>query len=155
MSDKPLSDDSGAESFGDASYLDTNVVIRHLTGDPPDQAAAATAFLLAAKTTKKLLLVDLVVAEIVYVLESFYERPRDEIAGAVRATLAFPAVAVADVRLLHRAIEIYEYYGLDFADAYIGAAAERSGIGRVTSFDKEIDRIKSIERIEPAVSDTE
>ena len=51
-----------------STFVDTNVLIRHLTGDPPDMAAAATRFLAEADD---LLVVDLVIAEVVYVLESF------------------------------------------------------------------------------------
>lgn len=50
--------------------LDTNILIRHLTGDPPAQAKRATRFLAAGDN---LLLVDVVFAECVYMLESFYE----------------------------------------------------------------------------------
>jgi predicted nucleic acid-binding protein len=56
-----------------SAFLHTNVLIRHLTGDPPEQAARATRLLSQAQ---QLLLPDLIVAEIVYVLESFYEVPR-------------------------------------------------------------------------------
>jgi hypothetical protein len=48
--------------------IDTSILIRHLTGDPPGQARRATRFLTRAE---ELLLTDLVAAEVVYVLESF------------------------------------------------------------------------------------
>ena len=63
-----------------SALLDTNVVVRHLTGDPADIAARSTAFLAAES---ELLLADLVVAETVHVLESYYQAPRDEVAEAV------------------------------------------------------------------------
>ena len=128
------------------AFLDTNVLVRHLTGDPPAQAARATAFLRGAD---ELLLADLVVAETVYVLESFYEAPRPQVAQAVRAVLAFPAVRVVDEVLLLRAVEVYEHARLDFAEAYLVACAEASGVGRVVSFDRAADRVASVERVEP------
>jgi len=51
--------------------------------------------------------------------------------------------------LLLRTIELYEADRLDFADAYVCASAETSGMGKVASFDRRIDRVKSIERLEP------
>jgi len=128
------------------ALLDTNVLFRHLTGDPPAQARRATAFLAGPH---ELVLADLVVAELVYVLESFYERPRDEIATLVRALLGLPAVTVADQDLLLRALEHYETSRLDFADSYLVAAAELWGIERVASFDRAIDRVSTVQRIEP------
>jgi hypothetical protein len=52
------------------------LISRHLTGDPPDLAARAGAYLQAERD---LLLADLVVAEAVHVLESFYEAPRGQV----------------------------------------------------------------------------
>ena len=129
------------------AFVDSNILIRHLTGDPPEQAARATRFLAAAD---ELLLADLVVAEVVYVLESFYEAPRQQVAELVRAIIAFPTIVVLDPALLLRALEVYETDRLDFVEAYLVAQAERSGIGMVASFDKTIDRVATVRRLEPA-----
>ena len=130
-----------------SAFVATNILIRHLTGDPPEQAARATKFLAVAD---ELLLADLVVAEIVYVLESFYEVPRGRVAEMVRAIIAFPAIVVLDPAMLLRALEVYEVDRLDFAEAYLVAQAERSGVGVVASFDKAIDRVATVRRLEPA-----
>lgn len=129
-----------------SAFVDTNVLVRHLTGDPPEMAARATAFL---RLEGELLLTDLVAAETVYVLESFYEAPRDEVAQAVRSLVAFNAIVCVDPALLLRAVEVYETDRVDFAEAYLVACAESTGIGRIASFDRSIDRIDTIERIEP------
>ena len=129
-----------------SAFLDTNVLIRHLTGDPPEQARRATAFLAQAD---ELLLADLIVAEVVFVLESFYGVQRDRVAELVRSVIAFPAIVVVDAALLLRAIELYEVDRLDFAEAYLVASAETTGVGAVASFDRSIDKIASVQRIEP------
>ena len=127
-------------------FLDTNVLIRHLTGDPPELAQRATQFLTAAE---ELLVPDLIVAGVVYVLESFYEVERPRVAELVRAIIAFPAITVLDQDLLLRAIEIYEIDRIDFAEAYLVASAERSDINSVVSFDRSIDRVGTVHRLEP------
>ena len=128
------------------AFVDTNIIIRHLTGDPPDLAARATAFLAGSS---ELLLADLIVAETVYVLESFYGVPRAEVAELTRAVVAFPAMRTLDPALLLRSIEIYEIQGVDFAEAYLAASAEATGVAQVASFDRSLDRVPSITRIEP------
>ena len=95
-----------------SAFLDTNVLIRHLTGEPPAQARRATAFL---ERADELLVPDLVIAEVVYVLECFYEVER-----------------------------------IDFAEAYLVAGAEASGVESIASFDRSIDRVTTIQRIEPS-----
>jgi len=92
---------------------------------------------------------DLVAAETVYVLESFYDVPRDEVAQAVRSLVAFDSVVCVDPALLLRAIEVYETEGIDFAEAYLVACAETTGVGKIASFDRSVDRVLTVERIEP------
>ena len=128
------------------AFVDTNVLIRHLTGDPPELAVRATRYLAAAD---ELLLPDLILAEVAYVLESFYETPRAQVATTLRAVLAFPALRVLDADLLQRAVEVYEVHRLDFADAYLVASAERTGVGVIASFDRSIDRVSTVRREEP------
>lgn len=128
------------------AFVDTNVLVRHLTGDPPDLAVRATAYLGSAQ---ELLLTDLVAAETVYVLDSFYEASRDEVATAVRSLVAFDSIVCVDPALLLRAIEVYETDRIDFAEAYLVACAESTGIGTIVSFDRSIDRVDTIQRIEP------
>ncbi|MGH9102261.1 MAG: PIN domain-containing protein [Acidimicrobiales bacterium] len=127
-------------------FVDTNILIRHLAGDPPEMAVRATRFLAKAD---ELLLPDLILAEAVYVLESFYEVDRPRVAELARAVIAFEAIRVVDEDLLLRAVEVYEAARLDFADAYLVASAERSGVGAVASFDRSIDRVLTVARIEP------
>ena len=130
-----------------SAFLDTNVLIRHLTGGPPAQARRATAFLAAAD---ELLVPDLIVAEVVFVLESFYEVERERIAELVRAVIGFPAIVVVDAPLLLRTLEVYEVERIDFAEAYLVASAEASGVETIASFDRAIDRVATIRRLEPA-----
>ena len=128
------------------ALLDTNVLVRHLTGDPPSQARRATALLAG---DHELLLTDLVLAELVYVLESFYQRPRGEVAEAARSLLALPSIAPVDSDLLLRSLELYESLHLDYAEAYLAAAAEVWNLNRVVSFDRGLDRVPSIKRVQP------
>lgn len=59
--------------------LDTSVVMRLLTGDPPDQAEAAAAFLTESKGSgDRLLVTDLVIAEVYFALHSKYKVPKAE-----------------------------------------------------------------------------
>ena len=130
-----------------AAFIDTNVLVRHLTGEPPEQAERATAFLARAE---ELLLADLVVAELVHVLESFYEVERERVAELVRAVIGFPSIVVLDAALLLRSLEVYEIHRLDFAEAYLVASAELAGVREIASFDQTLDGVRSVRRVEPS-----
>jgi predicted nucleic-acid-binding protein len=109
-------------------------------------AARATALLAGGQ---RLLLADLILAECVYVLESFYEVDRPRVALLMRSALALPTIDTVDSALLLRALEVYEIDRVDFAEAYLVAQAEASGVGAIVSFDRSIDRITSVKRREP------
>ncbi|HEU5141951.1 MAG TPA: type II toxin-antitoxin system VapC family toxin, partial [Solirubrobacterales bacterium] len=79
---------------------------------------------------------------------SVYEVQRAQIAESMRAALAMPTVS-ADSEVLLRALELYEYDRLDFAEAYLVAIAELTSAKSVASSDKAIDRVPSVERVEP------
>lgn len=98
---------------------------------------------------ERLLLTDLVLAECVYVLESFYEVDRARVAEMMRAAVALPGIETVDPASLYRALEIYEVERLDFAEAYLVALAETTGVREIVSFDRSLDRIPSVTRREP------
>jgi predicted nucleic-acid-binding protein len=109
-------------------------------------AARATA---ALAGEDDLLLTDLVLAECVYVLESFYEVERARVAELMRSAIALPTIQTVDPSTLLRALEVYELERLDFAEAYLVAQAEATGVNEVLSFDRSIDTLKSVTRREP------
>jgi predicted nucleic-acid-binding protein len=128
------------------AFVDTNILIRHLTGDPPEMAARATAALLEEE---RLLLTDLVFAECVYVLESFYKVKRVRVSELMRAAIALPSIETVDPSALRRSLEVYEVDRLDFAEAYLVAQAEVTGVREVLSFDRSIDKVQSVSRRKP------
>jgi predicted nucleic-acid-binding protein len=89
-------------------------------------ASRATA---ALAREQQLLLTDLVLAECVYVLESFYEVERPRVAGLMRSALALPSIKTIDPASLLRALEIYELDRVDFAEAYPGRFGLRDEVG--------------------------
>ncbi len=116
-------------------------VLRQNPGGPGGEPALAAG--------EDLLLADRVLAECVYVLESSYEVPRERVAELKRAAIALPAIKTVDATSLLRALEADEVHRLDFAEAYLVAQAEATGVGTVLSYDKTIDRVDTVTRREP------
>jgi len=110
-------------------------------------AARASAAL--ARADEELLLTDLVLAECVYVLEFFYAVERTRVAELMRSAISLPSIQTINPASLLRALEVYEVERLDFAEAYLVAQAEATGVGEVLSFDRSIDRLNTITRLEP------
>ena len=118
-------------------FADTNVFLRFLTNDISTQAEAVARLLKqAAKGKTPLQTSALVLAEIVWTLESFYRLPREEIKTKVLAILNTPGVSVENAHLLGQAILLYEEKKLDFIDAYNAYWMKEQGLTHVYTFDK-------------------
>jgi predicted nucleic-acid-binding protein len=132
-------------------FVDTNLFIRYFTND--DQAKADRVEKLlddAASGNISLVTTEMVIAEIVWVLESFYSMNKIDVASIILGILATPGLSVINGNLIARATEFYESSNIDFIDGYIAAVMEKQGITELYSFDrKHISRVNSINRLEP------
>jgi predicted nucleic acid-binding protein len=116
-------------------WLDANVLLRFLIGSPPELAGRVMRLLEEAQRGEITLRVHfVVVAETVWVLESFYEYSKAEISGALVPLLKQPALRVEGARTVVRALEVMAESNVDFADALLAETA-RSRAKGVASFD--------------------
>jgi predicted nucleic-acid-binding protein len=127
-------------------FADTNVFLRYLTNDVPAQADAVEDLLRRAAAGEVVLVTNaLVVAEIVWTLESFYELPRNEIKDKVLAILNTAGLEVAQGGLVLQAISWYADKNVDFIDGYNAAWLTAEGLEKVFTFDrKHFSRIEGI-----------
>ena len=134
------------------AYVDANVILRFLVGDPPEMAQQAADLFKAVEDGKLSLVVDdIVIAEAVWVLESFYGHPRLRIAEALRDFLAQDGIEAEEKSTLLRALVLYEARNVDFADALVAVRMQERGISRIFSFDTHFDRLSLVERQVPGM----
>lgn len=132
------------------AFVDANVILRFLTKDPPSMAEASLRIFEEAKSGKiSLLVIPIIVAEVVWVLESFYEYPKEKIAETMTQFLSCEELEVESLDLLLEALNLYYEKNLDFADALLATSALRKRIPTVYSFDQHFDRINGIEKLKP------
>ncbi|HEY7215402.1 MAG TPA: PIN domain-containing protein [Thermoanaerobaculia bacterium] len=107
-------------------WVDANVLLRFLTGEPESMAEQANRLMVRAERGEVLLLLSpLVVAEVVWVLKSFYRRSYDEISRVVIPLISAEGVETEDRELLIRAIELARDKNVDFSDAVLALQASR------------------------------
>jgi predicted nucleic acid-binding protein len=133
-------------------FIDTDVIIRFLTGDDPGKQAAATA--LFEQVEQGLLSVqapDTVIADAVYVLSSprLYHIGRSAIQEMLAALVRLPQFHVQNRLSVLRALDLYASTRLDFGDTLIIASMEQQGSHLLYSYDTDFDRIEGITRREP------
>lgn len=132
-------------------FLDTNIFLRYLTNDDPGKADRVEQLLKRAETGKlSLVTTELVIAEIVWVLESYYELSKEQIVEQIRAILGTEGLEIINGDLVSQALEYYLADNIDFIDGYIAALMQKKGIKEIYSYDKKhLTRLKQIQRKEP------
>jgi predicted nucleic-acid-binding protein len=133
-------------------FVDTDVIIRFLTGDDPKKQVAASA--LFEQVEQEQLIVaapDTVIADAVFVLSSprLYHVSREEVRELLTPLVRLPHFRVQNQQSVLRALEIYAATKLDFGDTLIIASMEQQGSQTLYSYDTDFDRFKNIARQEP------
>lgn len=132
------------------AYLDTNVIVRFLVDDPPEMAEKAARLFEAAEQGEVALVVDvLVIAEVIWVLKSFYNHTVPAIAKTLGDFILGDGIFIDDRGTLLVALHLYETKHIDFIDAWLAATMQRRGIKQIFSFDTHFDRVVGIQRLEP------
>jgi predicted nucleic acid-binding protein len=131
-------------------FVDTNVFLRHIVGDHPDQSPRATAlFERIERGEVRVRVADTVIFETVFSLQRFYRIPRSDIRGALLALMDLPGVVLSGKQRLRRVFDYYVTYNLSFADAYHAVLVEALKLPEIVSFDRDYDRIPGLRRVEP------
>ena len=124
--------------------VDTNLIIRYLVQDHEKHARAAER-LFAACDHGDLVIVILpaVLAECVFVLESFYKKARGAIASALSTLISSPGVEIGDGAVHIDALHRYRSSKLHFVDCLIAAAASAAKIP-VATFDHGLRKFSDV-----------
>lgn len=132
-------------------FVDTNVFLRFLTNDDPAKAKRAEAlFRTAVEGTADLRTSLLVIAELVWTLESFYELEKPEVADKVAMILNTPHLECPEAPVIRQALDLYVRENIDFVDAYHAYSLKTDGLGRIATFDrKHFKRVDWLEIVEP------
>lgn len=122
--------------------LDTNVVVRYLVQDDPQQAGRATAFIERELSADNPGFISLVVlTEIAWVLRSCYGIDRENISRTFRALLEARQLWVERTDLVVRALRRYAENTADFSDALIVELARDQGCDEIVSFDRKANAV--------------
>jgi predicted nucleic acid-binding protein len=130
-------------------WVDANVVVRFLTGDPPEMAERAAKLMARAENGEVVLVLSsIVVAEVIWVLKSFYRYPFEDIARVVIPLISADGVEAEDRELMVQAIELAQEKNVSFIDAFLALKAVRHEES-VCSFDDDFKRLPA-RRVVPA-----
>lgn len=117
--------------------VDTNVLVRLLTDDDPDQALAAERWIDAALSAGESVFVpDVVLAELAWVLDRTYGLPRTHIADAISSVLRTPGITMRAPDEVVRALARYRGSKAGFSDFLIAEQVAAMGCSATATFDR-------------------
>ncbi len=126
---------------GRVGVLDTNVLLRHLLGDDPDQSPRAHRLMRQLQEeSRRAELQDVVIAETVWVLEKGLGVPRKEIASHLLTLLSLRGLLHRAKEIARDALECYARTDSDIVDCLLAAQVRERG-GEVCTFDNDFDRL--------------
>ncbi len=129
--------------------LDANVIIRFLRADHPDHfERAKVLFEQAESGYVRLVLLDTVLAEVIFVLTSVYEVKRADVAETLRPFLFHSGIECPGREVLDDALSRFVTKSVDFLDAYLAAQALALNVP-VSTFDKDFRKFKDVEAEAP------
>jgi predicted nucleic-acid-binding protein len=127
-------------------FVDTNIFLRLFLEDDRAQGERATRLFEQARSgTLRLATVPVVVAEVVWTLESFFRQPRSRIREVVEAICDTQGLRVGGRQAVLQAIAWYEEKRVDFVDALLAATAASEEGALVATFDRsDLRRLEAI-----------
>ena len=131
-------------------YADTNLFIRFFTGDPDNQAQESRKFLNQVSRGKyELFICDLIIAEIIYVLESIYHLDRNAVVEKILAIVETDNTIIENRQVILRTLDLYEEKNIDFIDAYLASHSVKNNCDTIFTFDRDLKKIDFIKKIIP------
>jgi len=123
--------------------VDTNVLVRLITGDDPRQAASAGAFIENGAWVSIL-----VVAEVTWVLSTVYKLSATQLATGVEMLLNHKHLTLQDSEAVAKALELFRSRpALDFSDCLMFQLARKAGHLPLGTFDRVLGKVLGIQKL--------
>jgi predicted nucleic acid-binding protein len=134
------------------AFVDTDVIVRFITGDDPVKTAAAGRLFTAVENKQISLYCPVtVIADALYVLTSrnLYGIDRRVAVESLSALVDLPGIHIAGKPVVRVALDLFASTRVDFGDAMLVAEMAATDIPTLYSFDADFDRFSSVKRVEP------
>ena len=120
-----------------SAWLDTNVILRFLLKEDPQLfQAVEPLFLQAEQGDLEIYIHPIIIAEIIWTLESYYEYSKEKIAEVMIQLVEAKGVVVPDKEVIVGALQDYKEKNVDFIDSYLVQYANKKGPLTVYTLDK-------------------
>ena len=118
-------------------FVDTNIFLRYLINDDVSISDKIEDVFKKASSGKILLITgSLVIIEIIFVLDSYYDKPKKDIETAVLKIMNTKGLEIKDSDIILDALNYYLHKNIDFVDAYNAFFMKEHNIADILTLDK-------------------
>jgi len=134
----------------ETAFVDTNIFLRYLTKDDPEKyERCRERFKRVVKGEITLSTSAMVIAELIWTLQSYYKVPKAEVIEKATVIVGTKNLSIPDKHIVADALVLYARKNIDFIDAYNAVFMRYHGIRDIYSYDEDFELIEDIKRIEP------
>lgn len=131
-------------------FLETDAILRYLTGDDEGKAADVLALLRRVESGgERVVTGPMVIFEVVFTLQSYYKVPKSDIREKVLAILDLRGLSLEHKDVFAAALGCYCELNLPFADAFNACYMKSLGLNEIYTYDEDYERIAGIKRVAP------
>ncbi len=124
--------------------VDTNVLVRLVVRDSPEQVRLAESFIASGAWVSHLVL-----AEAMWVLDAVYDRTPEQIAGAIDMLLNHKDLTIQDAEVVTSALEHFRKRpALGFSDCLVLEIARKAGHTPLGTFDRDLAKLEGVRRLQ-------
>lgn len=116
--------------------LDTNVIVRFLVQDDPEQSAAAGRLFDTFTVDSPGFVSAIAIVELVWVLQSCYQAGRDDVQSAIEGLLRSRELIVERAEVIWQSLRLFTKGSADFADCVIERCGQAAGCDHTMTFDQ-------------------
>lgn len=124
--------------------VDTNVLVRLVVRDSPEQVRLAESFIASGAWVSHLVL-----AEAMWVLDAVYDRTAEQIASAIDMLLNHKDLTIQDAEVVTAALEHFRKRpALGFSDCLVLEVARKAGHTPLGTFDRDLAKLDGVKRLQ-------
>jgi predicted nucleic-acid-binding protein len=116
--------------------LDSNVVLRAITGDDPVQSPSARRFLTMLSSNRRGVINSVVLVEIAWTLRARHKYSKREILKHMESFMRSDAYHIVDRDAVSEALQVSSQHAIEFADALIGEINRLVGCATTMTLDE-------------------
>jgi len=124
--------------------VDTNVLVRLIVRDDPEQVRVAESFVSTGAWASHLVL-----AEATWVLDAVYDRTPEQIATAIDMLLNHKDLTIQDAEVVTKALEHFRRRpALGFSECLVLELARKAGHLPLGTFDRDLSKLDGVKRLQ-------